>query len=141
MPGDCCVVCGNYRINNPGLSFHRIPTEPAKRSVWVQVLELDPETLKPHHRVCSRHFLNGDPKNGPQPHIGKRFSSPIKKGSDRNTRAIGRQQSRRIQELQSVSSSTTPSSSTSNLPQLPVVHESPTESTANGSTSWRAAGR
>jgi len=77
--------------------------------------------------MCSQHFLNGDPKNGPQPHIGKQFSSPIKKESDRSTRAIGRQQTRRIQELQSARSSTTPSSSISSRPQLPVVHESPAD--------------
>jgi len=79
MPGDRCVVCGNYRINNPSLSFDRIPTEPAKHSLLIEVLELDPEALKPHHRVCSRHFINGNIKNGPQPHIGKQFSFPIKK--------------------------------------------------------------
>ena len=83
MPGDLCLVCGNYRKNNPS-------------SI---------EAVKPHHKVCSRHFFNGDPKNGPQPHIGRQFASPIKKGSDRSARAIGRQQVRRIQELQSASSS------------------------------------
>ena len=77
-------------------------------------------------------FLNGDPKNGPQPHIGRRFASPIKKGSDRRARAIGRQHVRRIQELQSASSleshgssnsSSRPqtSKSTSSLPQLSTV--------------------
>ena len=57
MPGDLCLVCGNYRKNNPQLSFHRFPTDPARRSLWVRVFELDPEAVKPHHRVCSRHFL------------------------------------------------------------------------------------
>ena len=135
MPGDVCLVCGNYRKNNPQLSFHRFPTDPARRSLWVKVFELDPEAVKPHHRVCSRHFFNGDPKYGPQPHIGRRFASPIKKASDRSARAIGRQQVRRIQELQSTSSSTSygscsgnsstsdsASASTSSLPQLPAVH-------------------
>ena len=70
MPGDLCVVCGNYRKHNPQLSFQRFPTDVAKRSLWVRIFEMDPEAVKPHHRVCSLHFLNGDPKNGPQPHIG-----------------------------------------------------------------------
>ena len=137
MPGDVCLVCGNYRKNNPQLSFHRFPTDPARRSLWVRVFELDPEAVKPHHRVCSRHFLNGDTKNGPQPHIRRRFASPIKKRSDRSSRAIGRQQVRRIQELaqelQSASSlasryasanssSSSALTSTSTLPQLPAVH-------------------
>ena len=132
MPGDLCVVCGNYRKHNPQLSFHRFPTDVAKRSLWVRIFEMDPEAVKPHHRVCSLHFLNGDPKNGPQPHIGRRFASPIKKGSDRRARAIGRQHVRRIQELQSASSleshgssnsSSRPqtSKSTSSLPQLSTV--------------------
>ena len=75
MPGDLCVVCGNCRKHNPWLLFHRFPTNPVKRSLWVRVFELDPEAVKPHHRVCSWHILNsdpeGDPKNGPQPHIGR----------------------------------------------------------------------
>ena len=57
MPGDLSLVCGNYRKNNPQLFFHRFPTDPARRSLWVRVFELDPEAVKPHHRVCSRHFL------------------------------------------------------------------------------------
>lgn len=139
MPGDSCVVCGNYRKHHPQLSFHRFPTNPAKRSLWVRVFELDPEAVKPHHRVCSRHFLNGDPKNDPQPHIGMRFASPIKKGSDRSTRAIGRQHVRRIQELQSASSPAANSvsagnslsspalTSTSGLPQPTVAEQTTTE--------------
>ena len=75
------------------------------------------------------------------PHIGRQFASPIKKGSDRRARAIGRQHIHRIQELQSASSleshgSNNPSSrlhtskSTSSLPQLPTVHDP--ESTTTG---------
>ena len=154
MPGDLCLVCGNYRKNNLQLSFHRFPTDPARRSLWVRVFELDPEAVKPHHRVCSRHFFNGDPKNGPQPHIGRRFVSPIKKGSDRSARAIGRQQVRRIQELQSASSSASygsgnsstsdsASTSTSSLPQLPAVHgaESTTIEVEPMTIGWRTADR
>ena len=57
MPGDLCVVCGNYRKHNPQPLFHRFPSDLAKRSQWVRVFELDPEAVKPHHRVCSQHFL------------------------------------------------------------------------------------
>ena len=137
MPGNLCIVCGNYRKHNPLILFHRFPTDPAKCSLWV--FELDPEAVKPHHRVCSRHFLNGDPKNGPQPHIGRRFASPIKKGSNRSARVIGRQQVRRMQELQSASSSasygsgnsssSSASTSTSCLPQLSTVHDAESTTT------------
>ena len=46
--------------------------------------------------------MNGDPKNGPQANIGRRFASPVKKGSDRTTRAIERQQTWRNLEVQSI---------------------------------------
>ena len=61
MPGDSCVVCGNSRKKAPKLSYHRFPTNQAKRSQWLRVFQLDPEVVKPHTRVCSRHFMNGDP--------------------------------------------------------------------------------
>ena len=88
MPGDLCLVCGNYCKNNPQLSLHQFPTHPARRSLWVRVFELDPEAVKPHHRVCSHHFLNSNPKNGPQPHIGRRFAFSIKKESNRSSRPL-----------------------------------------------------
>ena len=100
--GDLCVVCCNYCKHNPRLSFHQFPTDVVKHSLWVRVFELDPEAVKPHSLFFA--FLNCDPKNGSQPHIGRRFASPIKKGSDRGARAIRRQHVCRIQELQSTSS-------------------------------------
>jgi len=133
MPGDLCVVCGNYHKDNPQLLFHRFPSNQAKRTLWIKIFELDPEAVKPHHRVCSWNFLNSDPRNGPQLHIGRRFSY-IKKGSDRSAKAIERQQVWRIQELQSASSlaslaascgssnslSSSASTSTSRIFQLPT---------------------
>ena len=75
----------------------------------------------------------GNPKNGPQLHIGRQFASPIKKGSDRSARAIGRQQIQKTQELQSASSlksfasgnssSSSALMNTSSLPQLSTVDE------------------
>ena len=135
MPGDSCIVCGNSRKKAPHLSYHRFPTNPVKRSQWLRVFELDPEEVKPHTRVCSRHFMNGDPKNGPQANIGRRFASPVKKGSDRTTRAIERQQTKRNLEVQSILSgdnsvsggSGDPSSRISCLPQLQTVTESSVE--------------
>ena len=140
MPGDSCIVCGNTRKKAPQLSYHRFPANPVKRSQWIRVFELDPEAIKPHTRVCSRHFMNGDPNNDPQANIGRRFASPIKKGSDRTTRAIGRKQTKRNLEVQSIltansnsasgSSSSTTVEGTSALGQLPTVTESPAEAMA-----------
>ena len=130
----------------PQLSYHRFPSNPVKRSQWLQVFELDPEAVKPHSRVCSRHFMNGDPKNDPQANIGRRFASPVKKGSDRATRAIERQQVKRNLEVQSSlianssvsgsnsssssSSTSTELASTSAIAQLPIVIESSAETIA-----------
>ena len=76
--------------------------------------------------------MNGDPKNGPQANIGRRFALPVKKGSDRTTRAIERQQTKRNLEVQSIlngnnsvsSGSGDPNSRISCLPQLQTVTES-----------------
>ena len=132
IPGDSCIVCGNSRKKAPHLSYHRFPTNPVKRSQWLRVFELDPEAVKPHTRVCSRHFMNGDPKNDPQVNIGRRFASPVKKGSDRTTRAIERQQTRRNLEVRSIlspddASGSSADPSVSNLPELPTVTESSAE--------------
>ena len=58
----------------------QISTNPVKHSQWLRVFELDPEEVKPHTRVCSCYFMNGDPKNGQQANIGRQFASPVKKG-------------------------------------------------------------
>ena len=122
MPGDSCIVCGNSRKKAPHLSYHRFPTNPVKRSQWLRVFELDPEEVKPHTRVCSCHFMNGDPKNGPQANIGRRFASPVKKGSDRTTRAIERQQTKRNLEVQSILSGDNSVSSGSGDPSSEIYY-------------------
>ena len=83
--------------------------------------------------------MNGDPINDPQANIGRRFASPIKKGSDRTTRAIERQRTKRNLEVQSLltaSSSASESSTSSSRvlcssnnsdDHLPAVTESPAE--------------
>ena len=93
--------------------------------------------VKPHTTVCSLHFMNGDPINEPQASIGRRFASPIKKGSDRTTRAIERQRTKKNLEVQlfltasnSASGSSNESSSSSRVlcsSSLPTVTESPAE--------------
>lgn len=91
MPGDSCVVCGNSRAKAPELSYHRFPSDQDKRALWLQVFQIAEEQLKAHHRVCSRHFRDGDPEKGPDVSLGKRFASPMKKGAPRTKRAKQRQ--------------------------------------------------
>ena len=87
MPGNACVVCGNSRKKEPLLSYHRFPSNPEKRALWLRVFQLSEHQLKKHYRICSRHFPGGDPRNKPELCLGKRFASPVKKGDPRTKRA------------------------------------------------------
>ena len=115
MPGDACIVCGNNRKKAPELSYHRFPSDPGKRVLWLQALHISEEQVKPHYRVCSRHFRNGDPLKGPDMCLGKRFASPVKKGAPRTKRAKQRQQATPID----------PSSSSSSRSVTPLLCSSP----------------
>ena len=53
MPGDVCVVCGNTRAKDIGISMHRITRNPTKREKWLDVLGLDEGDIRDYHRVCS----------------------------------------------------------------------------------------
>ena len=90
MPGDSCIVCGNSRIKDRGVSFHRFPSDPARRSAWMQIFKLDETQVKSCSRVCCRHFPGGDVANDPQVSLGKRFASPKKKATPRAKRAKSR---------------------------------------------------
>ena len=43
--------------------------------------------IKPHHRVCSRHFKDGNAENRPETTVGKRFASPVGEDTPRSKRA------------------------------------------------------
>jgi len=53
-------------------------------------LNLAEAEIGEHDRICSRHFLHGDPSNVPSLDIGKRFASPKKINTDRGMRALKR---------------------------------------------------
>ena len=78
MPGDTCVFCGNTRQKDPSVSMHRFPQDPKLRSEWIKALKLDDRAIKSHHRLCSRHFPQGNRNNIPSSSLGKRFASPKK---------------------------------------------------------------
>ena len=87
MP-DTCFVCGNTKAKDPSVSFHRFPMDPERRSKWITYLHLKESAVKDFHRVCSRHFPNGDgTNNDPCLTLGKRFASPMKCWSARSKRA------------------------------------------------------
>lgn len=113
MPGDSCIVCGNSRKKLPGLKYHRFPSDPSRLALWLQVFSIAPEKIKSYHRVCSRHFKDGNPDNAPDLTIGKKFASPVKKGDSRTRRA---QQRQKAKDLANILSSL-PSPSSAALPQ------------------------
>lgn len=102
MPATC-VVCKKTARNQ--VSMHRIPPKstPAKRQQWLKALQLEEHQIMEYHRVCSRHFPNGDVSQPPSLHLGKRFASPKKMASDRGIRATKR---KRLCSPPSISSST-----------------------------------
>ena len=58
------------------VSFHWFPpkSEPAKRKRWLLALDLSESDLADHHRICSKHFPNGDSSFTPLLHLGKKVS-------------------------------------------------------------------
>ena len=92
-------------------SFHRFPSDLSKKQLWIEfgLIEGSVKTLS---RVCSRHFRNGDPANGPDKILGARFASPKKWGTSRLKRATKRALSSQLQALHSIQPSLNPSSST-----------------------------
>ena len=105
MPGDSCLVCRNNRSNDPDTSFHRFPSDPQRRSVWLSVFQLSESDVKSYSRVCSRHFPGGDVTNDPQINLGKRFASPLKKEHPRTKRAKRRCEDKELRELREKSES------------------------------------
>ena len=69
---------------------------------------MEKDGIKPHMRVCSRHFRGGDATSAPNAAVGKRFASPKKQWTPRARRATLRN---RVKERMSFSRSTTPVSS------------------------------
>ena len=109
MPGDFCILCGNSRLkkgDSSRLSYHRFPKNLEKRTQWLRAFHLSADVIKDHSRVCSRHFYGGDPKNGPDPNVGRKFASPIKKHTSRSKRAKRRQEERDYHKACSSKSST-----------------------------------
>lgn len=72
------------------MSMFQFPADKTKRPKWLEALNLTEAEIGEHSRICSRHFLHGDPSNVPSLDIGKRFASPKKINTDRGMRALKR---------------------------------------------------
>lgn len=80
MPATCIVCHSKHKKKDDRtVSMFRFPSDKETHDKWLSSLELRREDVKPHSRVCSRHFLNGDPSQIPSLHLGKRLYSPKKK--------------------------------------------------------------
>ena len=128
MPGDMCVVCGNTRVKDPSVSMHRFPQNKTKRLRWLKALGLKDDDVGSHHRVCSRHFPEGDAKShDPQLSLGKRFASPKKRWTGRAKRAKRREAARNLfsGESHSKTSGKNPSSGSTSANDGEAVEEHP----------------
>ena len=65
MLGDVCVVCGNTRAEDRGISMHRIPRNPTKREKWIDALGLDEGDLSEYVADISRMQMLGTLQTSP----------------------------------------------------------------------------
>ena len=133
MPGDRCVVCKNSRIKDPDASFHRFPVDPTRRATWLRELHLEEHQAKPHAKVCCRHFPGGDAKLAPRLTLGKRFASPVKRGTARAKRATARKETQQLLDC-FLSLSPSPCSSRSVTP-VPSLDDQPASKSSSPSVS------
>ena len=80
MTGHTYVVCGNTKVKDSSVTFHRIPKETERRAWWLKVFDIREEVIKESTQVCCRHFPDGDCRKEPSITLGKHFASPRKKG-------------------------------------------------------------
>ena len=121
MPDDTCIICGNTRAKDASVSMHRFPQEQMKRERWLRSLGLQDDDVRSHHRVCSRHFPEGDGKlHDPQLNLGKRFASPKKRWTGRAMRAKRREGAQKLFAKESTSA--TPLSTSANDGEVVEEH-------------------
>ena len=82
MPSTC-LICKKIAKKGSNVSMHRIPpkSDSVNRQRWLMALNLTEGDVSEHHRICSRHFQNGDTTQIPSLNLGERFISPKKSSS------------------------------------------------------------
>ena len=123
MPATCIVCKSKHQSKkidaghrSHQVSMFRFPADQETRKVWLKALNLTEEDVKPHTRVCSRHFMNGDPSQAPSLHLGKRFYSPKKKAPVKRTARSSGSQFRAPKRPALTSPSVSPAPSLSSPP-------------------------
>ena len=115
MPNSC-ICCGRVKGKGDKVSMFRLPADRARRKQWLDALNLSEDDVNEHTRICSRHFLHGDPSNTPSLDLGKRFASPKKMDMERSRRALKRAR----RSLSTTSLTVTPSSSRASSVSAPT---------------------
>ena len=77
MPGQRFSVCGDTKTIDANSSFHRIPKNSARRSLWLDVFGLSEEDILSSTHVCSRHFPEGNVKEIPSMPLGKVYRAIV----------------------------------------------------------------
>ena len=131
MPNSC-ICCGHVKGKGDQISMFRVPAEKKRRQQWLDTLQLCENDVNEHTRVCSRHFLHGNPSNIPALDLGKRFASPKKVILARSKRAMKR--ARLLFEIPSVK----PSSSCASSASAPTPGSTTDEELGHSSFSARA---
>jgi len=69
MPESCCVIGCTVRRNSEsrkaGIRLFRIPLSCRKRAAWIRAICRKHWEPKKWERVCSKHFLSGEPSDSP----------------------------------------------------------------------------
>ena len=66
MVKHCCAVgCHNTYKKGSGIQFYRFPTDPERRSKWVNAVSREGWTPSEYSWICSKHFISGTKSNNP----------------------------------------------------------------------------
>ena len=95
---------------------------------------LHESSVKQYSRICSRHFRNGDPANGPDKSLGRKFASPKKQWSRRALRAQQRNAVRSRVDRLSISPARLSQSSSRSPTPVPTPCLTPTSPSSRCST-------
>ena len=103
------------------------PAEESKRKQWFKAFGPTENLIKTHSCVCSRHFKDGNPANGPDKTVGKRFASPKKQWSDKSVRKKKRDSLQDLNRLIEADKQAC-SSQTPTIPPTPTTLQTPSSS-------------
>ena len=84
-----CIYC-HAKTTSSKVSMFRFPANLEKRRQWLEALDMTEDLITQNSRVCSKHFLHGNPSSPPLANLGKRFASPKKVDTARSKRATKR---------------------------------------------------